>query len=89
MNDVVSRTAQSEDRIRFGEAAPSGCRSTGVNPVDLDHLAHELRQPLSAIESLACYLEMTVADEQVCSHLQRIRAMVFKAHQVLEKTINS
>jgi len=49
----------------------------------LDDLAHELRQPLSVIESLAYYLELTSQDAKACRHLQQIQAMVLRANQIL------
>lgn len=55
-----------------------------VHPGKLEELVHELRQPLSVIESLAYYLEMTVPDKNSCSHLQRIRVMLRKTHAILE-----
>ena len=51
----------------------------------LDELAHDLRQPLGAIEALAYFLEITAKDEQVCGHLQRIQAMVLQANRILER----
>lgn len=44
-----------------------------------------MRQPLSAIEALAYFLEITTEDEQVCGHLQRIQAMVLEANRILER----
>jgi signal transduction histidine kinase len=49
----------------------------------LDEAVHELRQPLSVIESLAYYLELTSDDETVCAHLRLIQAMVVQAHRIL------
>lgn len=58
----------------------------GVPPETLKELIHELRQPLSVIESLAYYLEMTSTDKNSCTHLQKIRVMLLKAHAILERT---
>ncbi len=58
----------------------------GVHPETLDELIHELRQPLSVIESLAYYLELTSTDQSSCMHLQKIRFMLTKAHAILEKS---
>ncbi len=55
-------------------------------PLDFHELVHELRQPLSVIESLAYYLELTSSDEKVCTHLERIQAMVLEANRILERT---
>ena len=60
-----------------------------VHPGKLEELVHELRQPLSVIESLAYYLEMTVADKNSCNHLQRIRVMLRKTHAILEQARES
>ncbi|MDQ2773946.1 MAG: hypothetical protein M3Y57_03310 [Acidobacteriota bacterium] len=51
----------------------------------LDELVHELRQPLSVIESLAYFLELTSKDDTVCRHLQQIQAMVLQTNQILSK----
>jgi len=57
----------------------------GVNPVLSDEIIHELRQPLSVIDSLAYYLELTAADEKIYAHLDQIRAMVSQANRILER----
>jgi signal transduction histidine kinase len=51
----------------------------------LEDLAHELRQPLGVIESLAYFLELTSGNEQLCSHAQQIQAMVSQANSILER----
>ena len=61
----------------------------GVDPVALQELAHELRQPLSAIESLAYYLELTAVDDQLCRHLEQIRSMVSRANVILDRATES
>ncbi len=63
----------------------SRSRLTGVNPVLSEEIIHELRQPLGVIDSLAYYLELTAADEKICTHLERIRAMVSQANGILER----
>ena len=55
----------------------------------LSDLLHEVRQPLEVIETLAYYLEMTSSDECVCTHLQKIRAMVLRANQILQSSEHS
>ncbi|MDQ2712890.1 MAG: hypothetical protein M3Y24_11805 [Acidobacteriota bacterium] len=62
-------------------------RKTRANPVNLDDLAHDLRQPLSTIESLAYYLEITTVDDQVCGYLEKIRHMVNRANGILDHAI--
>ncbi len=59
-------------------------QGTGVHPACTDELAHELRQPLSTIESLAYFLEMTTPDDRVCRHLEQIRLMVTRANRILD-----
>ena len=51
----------------------------------LEELAHELRQPLGVIESLAYFLELTAQDEQLRSHAQHIQAMVLQANSILQR----
>jgi len=50
-----------------------------------EEIIHELRQPLGVIDSLAYYLEITAADEKICTHLEKIRAMVSQANGILER----
>ena len=57
----------------------------GARPVSIDELAHDLRQPLGAIESLAYYLELRSPDDSVCHHLEQIRNMVNRASLILER----
>jgi signal transduction histidine kinase len=63
----------------------SRSRLTGAIPVLSEEIIHELRQPLGVIDSLAYYLELTSADENICTHLERIRAMVSQANGILER----
>jgi len=65
-----------------GTSAVAGARTTATA---LDDLAHEVRQPLSVIESLAYYLELTCTDEKTRAHLQRIQAMVLQASLILKR----
>lgn len=52
----------------------------------LSHLAHELRQPLSGIESIAYYLDMVLAAEspEIQMQCERLRRMVQHAHWLIE-----
>lgn len=58
---------------------------TGVDRVRMEELAHELRQPLSAIESLAYYLEITATDEQTRVRLEQIRFLVERTNRILNQ----
>jgi len=48
---------------------------------------HELRQPLSSIEAIAYYLEMTLPAEQVQGrwHMTQLQRLVAEASAVLER----
>jgi len=50
------------------------------------HLSHELRQPLSSIESIAYYLEMilTSADQEVLDHCAELRRLVEESSWLLD-----
>jgi signal transduction histidine kinase len=65
-------------------STPDACSAASPASV-LDEMAHEIRQPLSVIESLAYYLEMISSDEVTAGHLRRIQSMVVQANRVLCK----
>jgi signal transduction histidine kinase len=52
----------------------------------IQHLTHELRQPLSGIESAAYYLDMVVSEARpdLSPHCRRLRAMVQHANWLLD-----
>jgi nitrogen-specific signal transduction histidine kinase len=52
-------------------------------------LVHELRQPLSSIEAIAYYLEMTLPAEQVQArqYMRRLQQLVDQASSVLDSAI--
>ena len=53
------------------------------------HLTHELRQPLSGIESAAYYLDMVVSEARpdLIPHCRRLRAMVQHANWLLDDAV--
>ncbi len=53
------------------------------------NLVHDLRQPLSTIEAIAYYLEMTLPAEQLEArrYLSRLQAVVQESNLLLMKTI--
>lgn len=52
----------------------------------LRHLTHELRQPLSGIETTAYYLDMVLpADPVIREHFDRLRQMVQQANWILDE----
>ncbi len=86
MNEVVTQYSASRQDVPLARGGPeSRHEATGVSPVALEKLIHDLRQPLGTVDSLAYFLELTVADEQASPHLKKIRAMVSKASQILER----
>lgn len=54
-------------------------------------LAHDLRQPLSAIEAIAYYLEMTLPAEQLDArqHLLRVQQLVEHSSAILSKAVTA
>jgi len=54
-------------------------------------LAHDLRQPLSAIEAIAYYLEMTLPAEQLDArqHLLRVQQLVEHSSAILSKALTA
>ncbi|MBM3783737.1 MAG: HAMP domain-containing histidine kinase [Acidobacteria bacterium] len=55
----------------------------------LQHLAHELRQPLSALESIAYYLRLTAGESSPMSHqVSRVQSLVDHANWVLSDMLN-
>ena len=54
------------------------------------HLTHELRQPLSALESIAFYLQMTVGGggSDVSAQVERLQQMVDNANFVLSDVLH-
>jgi signal transduction histidine kinase len=84
MNNAVSQVDASLDATPFENDELRDRQGTGVRPPRIEDLAHELRQPLSTIESLAYYLEITAADDRVCRQLQQIRRMVDRASRILD-----
>lgn len=66
--------------LREAEAGPPDAAAL------IHHLAHELRQPLSGIESAAYYLDMVVSEARpdLIPHCRRLRAMVQHANWLLD-----
>ena len=56
----------------------------------LHNLAHELRQPLSTIESIAYYLELALphGDPRVLEQLTRLRHLVEQSGWILNDTLS-
>jgi nitrogen-specific signal transduction histidine kinase len=86
MNDVVAEIAVTRQDATLSRASTKGNQFAGVNPAAQDDLIHELRQPLSTIDALAYFLEITSVDDTVRTHLQRIQTMVSRAHGILDRS---
>jgi phosphoglycerate-specific signal transduction histidine kinase len=62
--------------------------SVGVAPRDaICDLVHELRQPLSSMEAIAYFLEMTLPPEQVQArqYMMRMQQLVDQAEAILKR----
>jgi hypothetical protein len=82
MNTVVSPfTAYLPDVEPAGDEE---LLNTGANPVHLDELIHEIRQPLGVIESLTYFIELTTTDDKIRPRLEHIQSMLAKVHHMLE-----
>jgi hypothetical protein len=82
MNTVVSPfTAFLPDVEPAGDQR---IHNTGANPVHLDELIHEIRQPLGVIESLTYFIELTTTDDKIRPRLEHIQSMLAKVHHMLE-----
>ena len=55
------------------------------------NLAHDLRQPLSAIEAIAYYLEKTLPADQLEArkYLMRLQELVETSSTILSEAVNS
>lgn len=64
------------------------------SPIDIEdvvrNLSHDLRQPLSAIEAIAYYLEMTLPPDQLDARkfLIQIQQMVERASSILVEAVD-
>ena len=85
MNELFSRSSIPRKEASLSRGDLRGGQLAGVYPAALDNLLHELRQPLSIIESLAYCLERSATDGTTLAHLSRIQAMVVEAHCILER----
>lgn len=71
------------DSQALTEAAPNP--TEGSLPDVVRHLVHEMRQPLSGIESLTYYLGLVLGeDDELSAHCDRLRRLVHQANWSLE-----
>ena len=59
------------------------------NPRAFETLAHDLRQPLSTIDAIAYYLEMTLPPELIEArrHLMRMQKLVEESNAILTEAV--
>ena len=67
-----------------------GAQLPRVSADSLINLAHELRQPLSTIESIAYYLELTIPPDQVQAriYISRLQQIVMEASAILSAAVH-
>jgi signal transduction histidine kinase len=85
MNEFFPPFSSTRQEASLGRGNSRSAKLADVDSAALYDLAHELRQPLGVIESLAYYLELISVDDAVCTHLRRIQAMVAQANGILER----
>lgn len=89
MSEFVSQFSVARPEVSLGRGDMRTGPLADVSSAALNDLAHELRQPLGVIESLAYYLELTSGDDSACAHLRRIQAMVAQANTILERVCSA
>jgi signal transduction histidine kinase len=68
---------------------------TSIAPAALDErlydLVHELRQPLSSIEAIAYYLEMTLpaGQSQARQYMSQLQRLVADTNTILERSVGA
>jgi nitrogen-specific signal transduction histidine kinase len=77
-------TALSSSRLNQDSSGETKHRRTDSTEAMIDELAHDLRQPLSAIEHLAFLLQMSVTDGKAAGYIEQIQDLIEQANRVLE-----
>ena len=75
------------ETLRANEGESSGESQFDTAQRGLEDLIHDLRQPLSAIESLTYYLGLVSTDMQTRMYLESIQKMVMQANHILERAV--
>lgn len=86
MHQILSPVSAPQTEASLSGGDLHACQIAEPVPAILCDLVHDLRQPLSVIETLAYYLELMSTDEKISAHLRKIQAMVFEANRILEQT---
>ena len=87
MSEALLEMSIAHQEASLAECEMRSRRAANPRPASIDELAHDLRQPLSVIETLAYYLEITSPDQKVCGHLRHIQAMVAQANTILDQNL--
>jgi nitrogen-specific signal transduction histidine kinase len=77
-------TALSSSRLNQDSSGETKHRLTDSTEAMIDELAHDLRQPLSAIEHLAFLLQMHVTDGTAAGYIEQIQDLIEQANRVLD-----
>jgi signal transduction histidine kinase len=77
--------------IRLENPAYLQASSNPSAPETIQELVHELRQPLSSIEAIAYYVEMTLPPEllQARQYMHRLQELVAQADSILAVAVVS
>ncbi|MBV9404045.1 MAG: hypothetical protein JO211_01790 [Acidobacteriaceae bacterium] len=85
MNQVFSDFPAPRQEASLDCGNMRGGQIAGVTPAALNELLHDLRQPLSAIESLAYCLEITAPEERILAHARRIQGLIVEMNRILAR----
>jgi nitrogen-specific signal transduction histidine kinase len=78
-------TALSLARVTQGRSEQTQESLTNSTAAMIDELAHDLRQPLSAIEHLVFLLQMNATDCKADTYIEQIQDLIEQANRVLDK----
>jgi len=81
----LTSSLSSLSRLTHDRSEETNVCLTDSTAAMIDELAHELRQPLSAIEHIAFLLEMSATDGKAVAYIEQIQDLIEQANRVLEK----
>jgi signal transduction histidine kinase len=87
--NLLTRVPHSAQTLALSDSRDSAACKAYPQIIEWDDLVHDLRQPLSTIESLAYYLELVCADPKARTHLQQIQELIGQANDILAATHSS
>lgn len=73
------------------DTSPYANQQSYSSKANIQTLAHDLRQPLSTIEAIAYYLEMTLPPEllEARRHLMRLQKLVEDSNAILTDAVHA